>query len=71
MTPIPFYLSPQLARENLIASRMLNGVRRAERDQAKRQAAEFTEALEQLKRLGWDDENARAMAQIKAYGVQS
>ncbi len=63
-----FYLDPKLARENLLASRMLNAARRMQRETAQRQAQEFNAALLQLMRLQWPEQAARDLAQLKVYG---
>lgn len=60
------YLDPKLARENLIASRLLNAARR----QRRQQAEEFSQALEQFKRIGFSDLAAGELAEIHVYGVQ-
>jgi hypothetical protein len=57
MTRLPFYLSPQLARENLIASRLLNAARRIRKARVATTEAAF-------KRLGYDETAARELAQI-------
>jgi hypothetical protein len=56
VTSLPFYLSPQLARENLIASRLLNAARRIRKARVAQTEAAF-------KRLGWDDKAARELAE--------
>lgn len=63
-TPIPFYLAPGTAAALLAKSREYTEPRRAERVNQ----AEVERAYKQARRLGWDDVNARAMAEIKVYG---
>lgn len=63
-TTIPFYLAPATAAALLAKSREFTAARRSERANA----AEVERAYKQARRLGWDDENARAMAEIKVYG---
>ena len=67
--PIPFYMAPATSADLLAQSRAFTDARRADRAQRIAQAAECDRAYRQCLRLGWDDENARAMAQIKVYGV--
>lgn len=64
------YLDPKLARENLIASRLLNAARRAKRETEARQVREFNEATAQLMRLQWPEQAARELAAIHVYGVK-
>ncbi len=59
MTQHPFYLSPTLARENLIASRLLNEARRIR----KREAAAMEEAIRLFARHGWAGQAAVEMAE--------
>jgi hypothetical protein len=56
VTSLPFYLSPQLARENLIASRLANAARRIRKARVEQTEAAF-------KRLGWDAAAARELAE--------
>lgn len=63
------YLDPRLARENLIASRLLNAARRIRRETEARQVREFNAAAAQCMRLGWDEQAARELAHLKVYGV--
>lgn len=64
-SPIPFYLAPATAEALLAKSRKYTEPRRAER--ANKAEVECT--YKQARGLGWDDENARAMAEIKVYGA--
>lgn len=62
MSAIPFYLDPRLARENLIASRLLNAARRAAKLQEQRRKQLREQAFGQLLRVGWSEEAAAEMA---------
>lgn len=64
MTPLPYYLDPELARQNLVASRMhrLARVIRRQRLAATEQA---------FQRLGWDAQQARELADIHVAKVQA
>lgn len=62
------FMFPETARALLAKSREFTTAKRAERETAKRQAAEFNEALAQLMRLQWPEQAARELASIKVYG---
>lgn len=65
-TPIPYYLDPRLARENLTASRLLNMARRVRAQRQQRRAEQIKRDTAQLVRLGWDADAAQEMAKAKA-----
>lgn len=62
MKPLPYYLDPELARQNLIASRLM----RLERIVRRRRVATTERAFQ---RLGYDATAARELAEIHVAGV--
>lgn len=66
MSALPFYLEPRLARENLIASRMLNAARRMAKRREQRIKQLREQAFGQLLRVGWSEEAAAEMAESYA-----
>lgn len=57
MTPLPYYLDPELARQNLVASRMHRLARLIRRRRVAVAEAAF-------KQHGWDDQAARELAEF-------
>lgn len=62
MTPIPYYLHPQQARDNLVASRL-------HRIATKIRRARVQHTMEAFKSIGYDDKAARELAEIHVKGL--